>query len=389
MQKTALVNAFRCLAADCPDTCCKGWGMQVDKAHVELYRQQAPELLDAVTHGEAEHIMRRDTTTDYCVKYAGGLCSIHAQYGEQFLGDACHLYPRSTKRLGEHMTMTAAMSCPEVVRLHLTLEKPTEWQTDGEATRLPENLRDYTPEGMSAEDAWQIHESLLRYGDDPAITSRLWLVALHNVARSLRCQPPQNWAAATGFYLRSASQLRVEPVVDAMMPYRLLQLFTLLLRAGSASMKARLTPLRDKMALLLRVTLDEEDASLTLDGTPAHLQAALQARWTTLANAADVDAWLKRWVAGEIQCFMYPLGGLGQDVLERTQILAVKYALLRLALQAQIEPGKALSQDVVIDVMYQLARYLDHLSDATLLLSLIQDAGWNAEGAMNGLLLGG
>src|SRR6185369_3566751 len=91
------LKQFRCVGAECVDTCCKGWNMQLgDKTRV-MYEEKAPELLSAVAGEPGQYVMRRDPKTDYCVKFTGGLCGIQQQYGEAFLGEACYFYPRMTR----------------------------------------------------------------------------------------------------------------------------------------------------------------------------------------------------------------------------------------------------------------------------------------------------
>ena len=46
------LTAFRCLAADCPDTCCKGWRVVVDQKHHDL-------LVGKLPPSEAERGLRR------------------------------------------------------------------------------------------------------------------------------------------------------------------------------------------------------------------------------------------------------------------------------------------------------------------------------------------
>ncbi|MBY0406929.1 MAG: flagellin lysine-N-methylase, partial [Rickettsiales bacterium] len=116
----ASLDAFQCLGGECEDTCCKTWSMQVDEDTVNRYRNEAPELLAAVEPAEeTPWIMRKDPDTGYCIKLDGGLCGIHKQYGDRFLGDACHFYPRITRTLGSATLMTATLSCPEITRLAL------------------------------------------------------------------------------------------------------------------------------------------------------------------------------------------------------------------------------------------------------------------------------
>ena len=31
-------NGFKCIASECPDTCCAGWGIMIDRASLKKYR---------------------------------------------------------------------------------------------------------------------------------------------------------------------------------------------------------------------------------------------------------------------------------------------------------------------------------------------------------------
>lgn len=102
LHSTAFVARFSCLGDKCEDTCCKSWSMQLDDVTFRKYESEAPELLDAVAQGhDGGHIMRRDKQTDFCVKFTDGLCGIHKDYGSDFLGDACHFFPRVTRQVGD------------------------------------------------------------------------------------------------------------------------------------------------------------------------------------------------------------------------------------------------------------------------------------------------
>lgn len=32
-------NHFKCIASECPDTCCAGWGIMIDRASLKKYRE--------------------------------------------------------------------------------------------------------------------------------------------------------------------------------------------------------------------------------------------------------------------------------------------------------------------------------------------------------------
>ena len=110
--QTQAVAQFSCLGGECPDTCCQGWGMQLTAETVAKYKAEAPELMDAVSTGEAEFIMKRDPVTDTCVKFEGGWCGIHRDYGEAFLGDACQFSPAFRVRLGRSLSLAPHSHAP-------------------------------------------------------------------------------------------------------------------------------------------------------------------------------------------------------------------------------------------------------------------------------------
>jgi lysine-N-methylase len=147
IQQAPWLEKFQCLGSACEDTCCRGWGMQITAETLQKYEKDAPELLEVVTTDTATNvmIMKRDAGTDYCVKYSEGWCGVHQQYGTDFLGDACHFYPRSTRQLGQHVVMNASLSCPEVVRLALYDEKADASYSIQPVTRLPFSLKKLRP----------------------------------------------------------------------------------------------------------------------------------------------------------------------------------------------------------------------------------------------------
>jgi len=163
--QTKAVEQFTCLGGECPDTCCKGWGMQLTKETVDKYTREAPELMEAVSTGEAEFIMRRDPVTDYCVKFDAGWCGIHRDYGEDFLGDACHFYPRVTRALGGTIITTAALSCPETARLMLYGDDTLAMGARSEM-RTPFSLRNVLPEHLNEDAALAIHQQFLDVAGD-------------------------------------------------------------------------------------------------------------------------------------------------------------------------------------------------------------------------------
>lgn len=110
--------------------------------------------------------------TDYCVKFDAGWCAIHRDYGPEFLGDACNFYPRVTRALDDHVFTSIALSCPESARLMLYGEDPF-GADPREELRIPFSLRNYLPQGMSADDALALHRKFVEEAGNPAFTAEL------------------------------------------------------------------------------------------------------------------------------------------------------------------------------------------------------------------------
>ena len=86
--------------------------MQVDDATITKY-QEIPELLPVTTQENGINIMQKCADGN-CIKLENGLCAIQQKYGEEMLSDACAMYPRISRDLGDFVVMTATISCPEI-----------------------------------------------------------------------------------------------------------------------------------------------------------------------------------------------------------------------------------------------------------------------------------
>lgn len=115
-------SAFRCIAADCPDSCCQGWDVAVDDEKAAYYRALPGPLGDALREG-----LMQDDGTWYLENRGGrcpmwrqdGLCRIQAQLGEQALCRTCDQFPRLTHEYENFTERMLELSCPEAARLIL------------------------------------------------------------------------------------------------------------------------------------------------------------------------------------------------------------------------------------------------------------------------------
>ena len=134
------VTQFRCTGGACPDTCCMGWTISVDKDTFHDYRR--------VTHPTLKPLIKthlvqldRDSTANHgkfslvasnahCGMHtADGMCSVQQSLGEDALSDTCYIYPRSVHKVGARFEQCLTLSCPEAARLALTQHDAFEFVT--------------------------------------------------------------------------------------------------------------------------------------------------------------------------------------------------------------------------------------------------------------------
>ena len=118
-------NAFRCIAADCPDSCCHEWEVDIDDNAAALYRGLSGDL------GDQLRSVLRDTEDGVCMTIENGrcpmwrqdgLCRIQAELGHDALSHTCRMFPRLRHDYGDFAELGLELSCPEAARLILSGE---------------------------------------------------------------------------------------------------------------------------------------------------------------------------------------------------------------------------------------------------------------------------
>jgi lysine-N-methylase len=130
-------DAFRCIGADCEDTCCAGWGITVDRNTYDKYQNCSDAELRSPLH-ELVTINATAASDDeyatiklsepHCPFLAQGLCSIQSRLGEDYLPNTCATYPRMMTVVGDVLERTLDLSCPEAARLALLSPDPARFE---------------------------------------------------------------------------------------------------------------------------------------------------------------------------------------------------------------------------------------------------------------------
>lgn len=117
----AYFEAFRCIAAACPDSCCKEWEVLVDDDTADCYMAMEGPLGEDLRcylyqDGEGDWYLR--VTDGRCPMWrSDGLCRIQGALGHDALCETCREFPRLTHDYGDFIERGLELSCPEAARI--------------------------------------------------------------------------------------------------------------------------------------------------------------------------------------------------------------------------------------------------------------------------------
>lgn len=379
----AYLSRFKCIAADCEDTCCRGWSMQLDSGTRQRYADAG--LEGSMVRENGATVMKRDPATGFCVKFEGGLCGIQLQHGESYLGDACNFYPRVTRNLGDTISMTATLSCPEIVRLALFGEDPFA-EVSAHAERLPESIRDYLPAGIASAQATAIHRAFLNValaeGDPPEQN----LLRIFTASEQLAQIAPADWPAAVPACLQRSAGALPESAPRGTDSVYLLQALCGLMVAAKYTHRPRLMQTIQEMEAALHCAVRRD--TLTIVSQPCSELAvrALHTRWRGEWQA-QYAALLRRYLAMQVSLAILPFGGFGHTLPQRAAVMGIRLATVRLGLMSVCQAANgAPQQGDVVRIIQSVSGLLDHLADADFSLKIYAETGWLEGARLRGLL---
>ena len=124
IHKPAYFDSFKCIATECPDSCCKEWEVEVDDASASLYRTLESPLGDhlrSVLKDDPQWGTVMTMENGRCPMWReDGLCRIQAELGHDALCKTCRDFPRLCHDYGTFQELGLELSCPEAARLILT-----------------------------------------------------------------------------------------------------------------------------------------------------------------------------------------------------------------------------------------------------------------------------
>ena len=132
---------FKCIAGDCPDSCCQGWEVDADEESLEYYKTLSPEL--EIKH-RIDSVLDKDEFDNTIFRLAPkkrcpflnkeNLCDMHIAIGGEHTPYTCRTFPRFIYDFGGTREIGISFSCPVAADLiyhsDISLDFDTEINSD-------------------------------------------------------------------------------------------------------------------------------------------------------------------------------------------------------------------------------------------------------------------
>ena len=119
--KPDFYNEFSCIAGACPDTCCAGWQIMIDKNSLKKYRRFKGPFRNRL-HNDIDWQEQSFRQYDRRCAFLNeeNLCDIYSEAGKDMLCETCRKYPRHIEEFEGLRELSLSLSCPEAARIFLS-----------------------------------------------------------------------------------------------------------------------------------------------------------------------------------------------------------------------------------------------------------------------------
>lgn len=120
---------FKCIAGDCPDSCCQGWEVDADAQSLEYYktltgdiRKKIDSVLDKDEFGNTIFRLAHKKRCPFLNHE--NLCDMHIAIGAEHTPYTCRMFPRFINDFGGTREMGVSFSCPVASDMMWELTEP-------------------------------------------------------------------------------------------------------------------------------------------------------------------------------------------------------------------------------------------------------------------------
>lgn len=136
---------FKCIAGDCPDSCCQGWEVDADEDSLEYYRTLTGKIKNRI-----DSVLDKDEFGNTIFRLADkkrcpflnseNLCDMHIAIGGEHTPYTCRMFPRFINNFGGTREMGVSFSCPVASDMMFGLTEPMSFVS--EVNDLPPELNE-------------------------------------------------------------------------------------------------------------------------------------------------------------------------------------------------------------------------------------------------------
>lgn len=110
---------FKCIADQCPDTCCAGWYIMIDEDSLENYKEYQGEYRDTLHKNIKwkDECFKQGKSGNCAFLREDLLCDMYIHLGENSLCKTCREYPRHTEEFENVREISLSLSCPVVAKM--------------------------------------------------------------------------------------------------------------------------------------------------------------------------------------------------------------------------------------------------------------------------------
>lgn len=125
---------FLCVGSACKDTFCSDFQIYIDKETFKKYEAMnvghltANIELNPQSKNDMDYGLLKRNDKRCSLLTSENLCSLQIQFGHESLCNTCKSYPRINNLLGTDIEKSLAMTCPEVVRMLLSLKQGIDFE---------------------------------------------------------------------------------------------------------------------------------------------------------------------------------------------------------------------------------------------------------------------
>ena len=121
---------FRCVAAECEDSCCAGWAIMIDETSLEKYKEYKGAFGERLRNSidwENGSFCQHNKRCAFLNK--DNLCDLHIEAGEHMLCNTCRDYPRHMEEFEGVREGSLSLSCIEAAKIILGCKEPVQFVT--------------------------------------------------------------------------------------------------------------------------------------------------------------------------------------------------------------------------------------------------------------------